>query len=395
MPNENSVKKFFDLSAAGPDESESEDENDFGDFLASQNSEFSIVQNVRKRVREDSDDELQVEVEVGSQDTVIDDDVVPCPPDDQQSGVRITSGPLKNRSRGWCFTINNWTDVDCRKLAEFFDDNPNCTYLVYGKEVGKQGTPHLQGYLHCKHARAGLAVRHAIGDRGHWEAAKGSPQANRAYCSKQTSESNPLVEMGRCPQQGRSADLATLTEAFCKGVTPRQLRQEERWDEAATYIKHQRGLAAFLFESAPRRDPDNEVTVWWCYGPTGSGKSRWAHETFPDAYYHPMAGKWFDGYRGEAVVIFDDFRPDKELTYHWILGVIDRYAKACPVKGAFTELQATTFVFTTPEKPENTFFLNEDIGQLTRRIGPNIKRFGDQTHSESREAQLNTNVFGN
>lgn len=368
MQNGNSVEKFLDLEAAGPTDPESEDEGGFSDFIASESDEDES-QPKRARV-----------------------DLVPAPgPDD---GVRRGPSPIDKRCRGWCFTINNYTDSDERLLVQFFDDNPKCEYLIFGREVGENGTPHLQGYLYCENARSGSAIRHAIGDRGHWEAAKASPTQNKAYCSKQATPSNPVVELGRLPVQGKCKPLTQVVKDQCSGVNVSDYIRDGRFDDAATWVRHFKGLAALRFETSVPRSPSNPVTVYWCYGPTGSGKSRWAHETFPGAYYHPQAGKWFDGYKGESVVIFDDFRPCNELAYNWLLKVCDIYPMKVPIKGAMAELCATTIVFTTPEKPENTFVLQEDIGQLLRRIGPNIKRFGTST-MEAQEAQLNTNVFGN
>lgn len=42
------------------------------------------------------------------------------------------------QSKYWCFTINNWTPDD---VPEF----KNMEYLVFGREKGEDGTPHLQG----------------------------------------------------------------------------------------------------------------------------------------------------------------------------------------------------------------------------------------------------------
>ena len=49
----------------------------------------------------------------------------------------------------------------------------------------------------------------------------------------------------------------------------------------------------------------SEVTVIW--GETGVGKSRWASETYPDAYWKPPNSKWWDNYAQEEVIIMDEF----------------------------------------------------------------------------------------
>ena len=88
------------------------------------------------------------------------------------------------RYRNFCFTVNNYTDSQIKGL-----DNYNCNYLVYGLEIGKLGTPHIQGYIEFTHPKtisafnkgliakkavSGLIVNHAM---GHLKQASG-------YCKK-------------------------------------------------------------------------------------------------------------------------------------------------------------------------------------------------------------------
>ena len=51
---------------------------------------------------------------------------------------------MECQSRVWSFTINNPTEQDLRLLGKKPD---KCLFLCYSHEVGKGGTPHIQGTL--------------------------------------------------------------------------------------------------------------------------------------------------------------------------------------------------------------------------------------------------------
>jgi len=55
-------------------------------------------------------------------------------------GGAIRRNQSGTRLRRFCFTLNNWTEEEWDALTEF-----QCTWMVMGKEVGENGTRHLQG----------------------------------------------------------------------------------------------------------------------------------------------------------------------------------------------------------------------------------------------------------
>lgn len=90
------------------------------------------------------------------------------------------TNPSPNRARAWVFTLNNYTEEEyenvlsqCLKSLEY----------IIGKEVGDQGTPHLQGYVRYKTQKLFTTMQNAF-PRAHLEPAKGGTQANYNYCSK-------------------------------------------------------------------------------------------------------------------------------------------------------------------------------------------------------------------
>lgn len=83
------------------------------------------------------------------------------------------------KSRAWCFTINNDQDSDLDNILNL----TSFKYLCFGFEVGMKETPHIQGYVYFNNGR----YRHAVSKilpRAYLDVAKGTPQQNRKYCSK-------------------------------------------------------------------------------------------------------------------------------------------------------------------------------------------------------------------
>lgn len=113
----------------------------------------------------------------------------------------------KSRSRGWAFTINNYTDEDEAILRDMSED---AEYMIIGKEVGENnGVPHLQGYVFFKYQRPFDSIKKSI-PRAHLEKAKANALANYDYCSK----GGNYVEYGTRPRQGQRNDIDEARQAL-------------------------------------------------------------------------------------------------------------------------------------------------------------------------------------
>lgn len=93
-----------------------------------------------------------------------------------------TKLPTRNRARSWCFTLNNYTEEEYDFIVAQWLKGFEGWYIV-GKEVGENGTPHLQGYIEFKHQTAFSTIKKFL-PRAHIEKAKGSRADNYKYCSK-------------------------------------------------------------------------------------------------------------------------------------------------------------------------------------------------------------------
>lgn len=130
----------------------------------------------------------------------------------------------KQRVRGVCFTLNNYTDRDQQDLRDQFDAGL-FTYLVFGREVGgKKKTPHLQGYAHFKEQKSFNQIKEIFGKRYHFEYARatGAKFAERyLYCMKD----EDFEEFGVRPQHGGQQKTPTIMDLIKEGKTPMEIRE--------------------------------------------------------------------------------------------------------------------------------------------------------------------------
>jgi len=110
------------------------------------------------------------------------------------------------RARGWCFTINNDEFDD---LVEILD--LECKYLVFGFEKGKNGTPHIQGYVIFNNPRDLGGVKKLL-TRAHLEIARGNYEQNYDYCTKD----GDFYEFGDPPEPGKRTDLINIKKMIDK-----------------------------------------------------------------------------------------------------------------------------------------------------------------------------------
>lgn len=299
--------------------------------------------------------------------------------------------------KGWCFTIN-----DVAKLYQSPDQSASFpeafqgwlsfperrlqfAYTCFQLETAPTtGNLHCQGYIYFKTNRRMGWVKRWLGEFGmlfhinrpiypHLERAKGTAEQNREYCSKSdTAVDSSFRELGDMPRQGNRSDLGELAAAIAEGTDLTAIAEIFPTE----YIRYNRGIQALKTAlSSKPRSSSVDPTVYWWFGPTGTGKSRQAFESYPDAYIKMPTNKWWDGYVDQKVVILDDYRPSM-CPFHELLRLLDRYPMKVEFKGGSTELQATTFIITTCERPELLWQgkTDEMIDQLIRRL-TEIKKF--------------------
>ncbi len=81
----------------------------------------------------------------------------------------------------WCFTFNNYTNQEFLYVKRWAIKN--CNKYIIGKEVGADGTPHLQGQFNLKKKRRLTAMK-KISPKIHWEPTR-NEETSFTYCMKE------------------------------------------------------------------------------------------------------------------------------------------------------------------------------------------------------------------
>ena len=217
------------------------------------------------------------------------------------------------------------------------------SYVIYGREVGEQGTPHLQIYLETGKRLSLSTLKSQLGlSRIHLEKSRGSAQSNREYCTK---EDNEPFEDGTTMSQGKRTDLDEIKELMDDGATANDIADSH----FSKWVVYRRSFIAYKAMKQPKRDFKTFVHV--LHGKTGTGKSRWCFDQTKDQeVWRPGDYKWFDGYDGQDIVIIDDYRGEYDLPM--FLNLCDQYPMQVPVKGGFVNWRPKTIYITSNVDPD-------------------------------------------
>lgn len=263
----------------------------------------------------------------------------------------------KGNGKHWIVVINN-------PEGECLDFNPATDqYMVCGLERGEQGTQHIQGYVQFTKRRRFKYLKERW-PRAHIELARGSPEQNRSYCTKEGA-SHEHGEMLK--GQGARNDLNEIRSLIDSGATCEEIRD----GHYSTYMRYQRAIISDIESCRPGRTTPTELHILW--GDTGTGKSLWCAENLPRAYWKSR-GEWWDGYDGHEDVVIDEFYG--WLPFDLLLRLADRYPLQVPVKGGFRKFVAKR-IFITSNKPYTEWYHhgNDTLWAAFRRRLSSVREF--------------------
>lgn len=264
--------------------------------------------------------------------------------------------PFENsRSRGWCFTANNY-DEEYERWVQTLD----CQFLIYGRErAPTTGTRHLQGYLHFQQAKSRAQVCRLL-PRAHVERRMGTIRQAVDYCKK----GGDFWTKGDIQMDAASDKKAEWAEVIKLAKDGAMDELEEKYPRHfLQYFKTLMSIRAY--NSKPL---DGDLQHEWWYGPTGTGKSRAAWERYPNHYAKPL-NKWWDGYRGQEVVVIEEWEPKNECTASKLKIWADRYPFPAEIKGGTIErIRPLKIIVTSNYTIKECFPNPQDHEPLLRRF---------------------------
>lgn len=260
----------------------------------------------------------------------------------------------------WFGTWNNPEDTSSNGLKELHE-KLNSRYTKGQLEKGEiEGTLHFQFVTFLKD-NTRLTKLKKVNPKIHWEPS-GSEAANK-YVMKEATRVEGPWEFGVAPTIGKKKNKIDWQDVWKKACNG----QIEEIDPFVRII-HYSKLKAIEKDHLKIKNADHLRGIW-IHGKFGTGKSRWFRDNIRgDKLYPKLCNKWWDGYRGQPIVVMDDLDVTHECLAQQLKIWSDRYGCILETKGGAETSKYDWFVVTSQYTIEEIFKLEETQGALKRRF---------------------------
>lgn len=247
--------------------------------------------------------------------------------------------------RKYQLTINNpeKLGLDHQTLKTTLGTFQGCIYWCMCDEIGNEtGTLHTHLYMAFRNAVMFQTIQQRFYG-AHIEIARGSHRENREYLLKdgkwkedakhETSVPGTFEESGELPPErnARQKQSEAIFTMIVEGADNAEILREH--PSAMNRLNHIEATRQTLLEEQFRKE-FRELRVEYIWGETGVGKTRSVMEKYGyenvyrvTNYQHP-----FDGYRGQDVILFDEFRSSLQIAD--MLKYLDGYPVMLPCRYA-------------------------------------------------------------
>jgi len=254
------------------------------------------------------------------------------------------SVPKKNtQARDWCFTVNNPVQTEQEFLAylESLKESDDLRYAVFQREKAPDtGTPHHQGYFEFTQPKWFTTIRNllsekTIGVQAHVQQRRKKRSQAREYCMEEETRISPqYYECGSFIEDGERCDLNSIADDIEGGMTNMELSRKygNKYVTVRAWADEYR--QDFL-ERKYKKERRLNIQVTYIFGVTEVGKTRHVLDLFGDEnvyratdYGNRFTGERFDGYKGEDIIVFEEFR--SQIKIEKMLNYLDVYAVELP-----------------------------------------------------------------
>lgn len=273
-----------------------------------------------------------------------------------------------------------------RTLNEF----SGCLYWCMCDEIGEQGTLHTHLYAAFKNGVEFTTMQRRFFG-AHIEGAKGSHAENRDYIRKEgkwlddakheTNLTETFEESGELPAESKKAE--SQSEAIL-AMLEAGADNEEIIRQFPTWMKHIKSLDAMRQTIVEKQQSKvyRHLDASYIWGKTGAGKTRSIMEKYGyekvfrvTNYAHP-----FDGYKGQDVILFDEFRSD--LPIKDMLKYLEGYPLMLPCRyqdraACYTKVYVVSNIPFHQQYPNIQVNEPETWAAFCRRFNVGIFEFGE------------------
>ena len=254
-------------------------------------------------------------------------------------------GDNSYQARKFLLTINNpeihgMTHEEIIERIQRF--NPD--YFCLADEIGISGTEHTHVFVYSESPMRFSTMKNRF-PTAHIDKATGSCKSNRDYIRKDgkwaetdkalTKVEGTFAEYGNLPNEAdeKSPKMAQLIQWVRDGLTNQEILESD-----PSYALRTKDIDVLRQElrTAEYIGKNRDVQVHYIFGATGTGKTRSIYEKHPAGdicritNYATKGHTNFDSYRGEAVLVLEEFH--SQIPIADLLNILDIYPLKLPAR---------------------------------------------------------------
>ncbi len=250
-----------------------------------------------------------------------------------------------SQSRKWVLVINNPSEIGLdhaviSKLLSLFSP----AYFCMADEIATTGTYHTHLFFYALSPVRFTTIKNRF-PTAHIEKAYGTVQENRAYIRKEgrwadtdkveTAIPGTFEEWGEIPPERaeKHPDMFRLVQNIRDGMTTTEIIDD---NPSMAFRIREIDLLRQTLTAEKYAVENRPLRVTYLYGASGAGKTRSIYAAYDPrsiyriTNYRAANGIYFDGYSGQDVLVFEEFR--SQISIEDMLNYLDIYPLTLPAR---------------------------------------------------------------